>query len=302
MAPYGAAMSTEGKVWIDGRVVPESEARISILDHGFLYGDSVYEAVRTFCGRPFLLDEHLARLERSATGVGIPMPPRLRGAIAEVLGPLPGEARSGTAPDRLLRIILTRGVGPLGYEIVPGQKPTLIVMSRPVPIHPARCYTEGIALAVVSVRRNSRQSLDPALKTSNLLNVRLAYMEARRSGADDALMLNNRGEVAEASGSNVFVVDGGRLWTPPLDAGILEGCTRDFVIQLARRAGLEVREDPMPLDALAHAREAFITSTTRSVMPVARIDGHRLEEAPGPTTRRLMDAFEETVGCSVFPR
>lgn len=284
--------SVPGNVWIDGVVVPEAEARISIFDHGFLYGDSVYEAIRTFGKKIFLLDEHLQRLRRSASGVGIPVPDEVETAIQAVL--------KTDETDRLLRVILTRGVGPVGYEIVLDQKPTLIVLSRPVPVYPARYYTEGISLAVVSVRRNSRQSLDPSLKTSNLLNVRLAYMESRRDGADDAIMLNNRGEVAEASGSNVFVVTGGRLWTPPLDAGILEGCTRDFVMR--RLADLEVCEDPMPRAALEQAEEMFITSTTRSIMPVTRLDGRPVGEGrPGPVTRRLMQKFEEVVGQPVFP-
>lgn len=287
--------SLPGVVWVDGAVVPESEARVPILDHGFLYGDSVYESVRTFGGKPFLLDAHLRRLERSADGVGIPFPSHIRAAIAETL--------SGAKDERVLRIILTRGVGPLGYEIVADQKPTLIILSRVVPAYPVRYYTEGIGLAVVSVRRNSRQSLDPSLKTSNLLNVRLAYMEARRAGADDAILLNNRGEVAEASGSNVFVIKQRVLWTPPLEAGILEGITRDFVLRrLAPSVGMDTLQDVMPQDVLTSSDEVFITSTTRSIMPVTRVDGAVVGTGrPGPLTRRLMEQFEAEIGEKIFP-
>lgn len=278
--------SAPGVVWLDGSVIPESEARVSVLDHGFLYGDSVYEAVRTFGEIPFLLDEHLRRLQRSAEGVGISVPVHLRAAIGSVL--------RGADGERLLRIILTRGVGPLGYEIVPDQKPTLVVLSRPLPRYPTSYYTDGIAVAVVSVRRNPRRSLDPSLKTSNLLNVRLAYMEARRNGADDAVMLNSRGEVAEASGSNVFIVHDQMLWTPPLDAGILEGITRNVVLtRLAPSVGLAIREGPMSLRSLHQASEIFITSTTRAIMPVTRIDNRSVGDGrPGTLTRRLMSAFE----------
>lgn len=287
--------SPTGLVWIDGKIVAESEARVSILDHGFLYGDSVYEAVRTFGGRPFLLEEHMMRLAHSAAGVGIPLPDNIVAAIDAVLAGAPG--------DRLLRIILTRGVGPMGYALVDDQPPTLIVMSRPVPTYTVEQYRDGISLSVVGVRRNSRQSLDPSLKTSNLLNVRLAYMEARRAGADDAVMLNARGEVAEASGSNVFAVHGELLWTPPTDAGILQGCTRAFVLErVAPLAGVTVRQDPMPLASLESADEIFITSTTRSILPVSRLDGRAVGGARrGPVTLRLMRQFEQLVGTPVFP-
>lgn len=287
--------SPSGVVWVDGKIVAESEARVSILDHGFLYGDSVYEAVRTFGGRPFLLDEHMTRLAHSAAGVGIPVPDHIIAAVDAVL--------AGAPEERLLRIILTRGVGPLGYALVGDQPPTLIVMSRPVPTYTADQYRDGITLAVVGVRRNSRQSLDPSLKTSNLLNVRLAYMEARRAGADDAVLLNAQGEVAEASGSNVFAVHGETLWTPPVDAGILEGCTRAFVLgRVAPAAGVAVRQDPMPLEALESADEIFITSTTRSILPVSRLDGCDVGDGRrGPVTARLMREFERRVGAPVFP-
>lgn len=287
--------SPSGVVWIEGKIVAESEARISILDHGFLYGDSVYEAVRTFGGRPFLLDEHMIRLAHSAAGVGIPLPDNIIAAVDAVLAGAPGE--------RLLRIILTRGVGPMGYALVDDQPPTLIVMSRPVPTYTVEQYCGGISLAVVGVRRNSRQSLDPSLKTSNLLNVRLAYMEACRAGADDAVMLNARGEVAEASASNVFAVHGETLWTPPIDAGILQGCTRAFVLErVAPLAGVAVRQDAMRLEALESADEIFITSTTRSILPVSHLDGRRVGDGRrGPVTRRLMQCFEQLVSAPVFP-
>lgn len=289
------ASSSPPIVWMNGEIVAEADARISLLDHGFLYGDSVYEAVRTFGGRPFLLEAHLSRLAHSAEGVGIALPAALPGAIDAVL--------SRSSGERLLRIIVTRGIGPMGYAIVADQMPTLIVMSRPVPTFSLDHYNNGIALAVVGVQRNARQSLDPSLKTSNLLNVRLAYMEARRAGADDAVLLNAGGEVTEASGSNVFAIHGNTLWTPPVDAGILEGCTRAFVLgQVAPAVGVATKQDPMPLAALEQADELFITSTTRSILPVSRLDGRIVGEGRrGCVTTRLMQAFERIVGAPVFP-
>lgn len=289
------AASPHNPVWINGEIVAETEARVSVLDHGFLYGDSAYEAVRTFGGRPFLLDAHLRRLGRSAAGIGITLPNSVGVAVDDVLAASSGE--------RLLRIIVTRGVGPLGYDIIADQPPTLIVLSRPMPTYPTAYYLDGLALAFVGVQRNHRNALDPSLKTSNLLNLRLAHMEARRAGADDAVILNARGEVTEASGSNIFAIRKATLFTPPHDAGILAGCTREFVLrEIAPAIGMSVREEPMPPEALSDADEIFITSTTRSIHPVTRLDHKPVGDGrPGPLTRRLMRQFEARVGVPVFP-
>ena len=285
-----------GWAWVDGRIVPDESATVSILDHGFLYGDSVYEAVRTWSGRPFLLQPHLERLERSAKGLFIPFPDGIPRVVDEMLAWRAGEQ------ERLLRIILTRGVGSLGYEIDVSQEPTLVVLSRPLPSYPPRFYREGVHLVVVAVRRNPRSALDPSLKTSNLLNLRLAFMEARRRGADDALLLNHDGDVAEASGSNVFAVINGRLATPPVETGILQGITRGFVMDLAEREGWKVAEERISLPDLEAATEVFVTATTRSIMPVATIDGRPVGTGkPGPVTCLMVRRFEEAVGQSLCP-
>lgn len=283
--------ATEGWAWIDGHLSRVGEARVPVLDHGFLYGDSVYEAVRTYGGRPFLLDEHLARLGHSARGLHIPMPADIPRAVAEVLA-------ADDAGERLLRIIVTRGIGPLSYAIQPDQKPTLVILSLAAPVYPERLYDEGMRLAVVGIRRNPYNSLDPALKTSNLLNLRLAFMEARERGADDAILLNHEGDVAECSGSNLFLVRDGRLATPPTAAGILQGITRGFVLDVAREAGVETRERRISRAELADADEMFITSTTRSIMPATVVDDRPVGTGkPGPVTRLLMRRFEEKVGA-----
>jgi len=284
--------AAEGWAWIDGTLSRVADARVPVLDHGFLYGDSVYEAVRTYGRRPFLLGEHLARLEHSARGLHIPMPADIPRAVAEVLAADDGD-------ERLLRIIVTRGVGPLGYAIQPDQEPMLVILSLKAPVYPRACYDEGLRLAVVSVRRNPHSSLDPGLKTSNLLNLRLAFMEARERGADDAVMLNHEGDVAECSGSNLFVVRDGRLATPPTSAGILQGITRGFVLGVAREAGVATEERRIPRVELAEADEVFITSTTRSIMPATVLDDRPVGTgAPGPVTRLLMQRFGEKVAAS----
>ncbi|MBM3461617.1 MAG: branched-chain-amino acid aminotransferase [Armatimonadetes bacterium] len=278
--------------WIDGRVMPADEARVSILDHGFLYGDSVYEAVRTFGGRPFRLGAHLARLERSAAGLFIRMPEGIEAAVDDVL-------RAGHG-EQLVRIMVTRGVGSLGYDLDPEQTPTLVLLGMPVPKYPARFYDEGVRLATTDIRRNPQNSLDPSLKTSNLLNLRLAFMDARRQGADDVVMLNHRGEVAEASGSNIFLVKDGALQTPEMGAGILGGITRDFVIRLARDNGFQVTEGVISPEALRAADEVFLTSTTRSIMPATVLDSIPVGGGlPGALTRSLMESFEARVGAPI---
>jgi len=308
--------AAQGWTWINGRIVADKDAHISVMDHGFLFGDSVYETIRTWGGRPFLLQEHLARLERSARGVCIPLPPGVEEAIEAVLrhtatlalkakrssrmkhrdGPALSKSARGSE-ERLLRVILTRGTGPVGYEVEPSQIPTLIVLSRPLPAIPQRFYQDGMSLAVVSTRRNSRSALDPALKTSNLLNLRMAYMEARRLGADDAILLNHQGDVAESSGSNIFLVQQGRLATPILDVGILQGITRNFVLHLAQEAGIATSEERLTLEHLRQSEEIFLTSTTRSIMPVSKLDGEAIGQGiPGPLTLRLIRCFEERVG------
>jgi branched-chain amino acid aminotransferase len=286
---------------VNGKISADTHATISILDHGFLYGDSAYEAVRTWKGKPFLVDEHLARLARSAAGLCIDLPSNIPEAIQQVLH---ADSHGEWEDERLLRIIVTRGKGHLGYDIDPAQKPGLVIISRPVPKYPARFYTEGLRLAVVGVRRQSRTALDPALKTSNLLNLRLAFFEAHRAGADDSILLNADGDVAEASGSNVFIVSHGRVLTPPLDAGILAGITRTFVIDLARDLEVPIAEERISLERLHAADEIFITSTTRSVMPAGMLDGKPIgaHGAPGPVTKRLMEGFEKRVGVPLYSR
>jgi len=272
--------------------MPADEARVSILDHGFLYGDSVYEAVRTFGGRPFRLGAHLARLERSAAGLFIRMPEGIEAAVDDVL-------RAGHG-EQLVRIMVTRGVGSLGYDLDPEQTPTLVLLGMPVPKYPARFYDEGVRLATTDIRRNPQNSLDPSLKTSNLLNLRLAFMDARRQGADDVVMLNHRGEVAEASGSNIFLVKDGALQTPEMGAGILGGITRDFVIRLARDNGFQVTEGVISPEALRAADEVFLTSTTRSIMPATVLDSIPVGGGlPGALTRSLMESFEARVGAPI---
>jgi branched-chain amino acid aminotransferase len=271
-----------------------------VLDRGFLYGDSVYDVVRTYGGRVFELGRHLDRMERTASRIGLLLPPRAQ-LESELLRTMAAAANA----ESYARLMVTRGEGRFGLSphLAEGQN-RLIIMVRPLEPPAADLYERGLRIAVVRTRRNPPQALDPALKTGNYLNAILALREANAAGADDALMLDIRGQVTEASTSNVFFVKGGVVVTPPLALGMLEGVTRGLVIEVARAEGLLVREEPHGPEALVAADEVFVTSTIREIMAVTSLmllesgtpeiravaDGR-----PGAITRRLHAAFRRYV-------
>ena len=275
---------------IDGTVVPGEEAKVSAFDNGFAFGDSVYETLRTYAGRAFTLGRHLARLRKSAGRLGFEIPQsdaELRARVIAVL------AAAGNA-ESYLRLIVSRGKGDLSYNFDRIKGPTVVMLVKPFEEFPERHFSEGIPVALVSIRRNPKRSLDPAIKSSNLLNNLLATMEAQRAGAFEAILLNERDEIAEGAGSNVFVGKAGRLRTPPLEAGILAGITRDLVLELAHALDIEVRQEPLRPDDLFGADEAFITSTLKEVTPIARVGDLPIGAGkPGELTRRLQAAYRE---------
>jgi branched-chain amino acid aminotransferase len=273
---------------VNGEVVPAEQARVSVLDSGFLYGDSVYETLRTYGGRPFHLDRHLRRLRRSAGRLGIDIP-----LGDDVLARRTGEvlARAANA-ESTIRIVVSRGVGDISYRFDRVKGPTVVISAKPLEPFPEDTYTQGIAVAVVSLRRNPPDALDPAIKSSNLLNNVLATREAQAKGALEAILLNHRDEIAEGAGSNVFVVKAGEVLTPPLSAGILPGITREVLLELAPAAGVTMREQALRLPDLLGADEAFITSTLKELAPIARVDGRSVGSGrPGPLTACLLKAY-----------
>jgi branched-chain amino acid aminotransferase len=278
-------------VYVNGQIVPEERATVSVFDHGFLYGEGVYETLRTYDRRPFLLDRHLARLRQSARMMALDVPcpdDALSRAIDETIAAHPG------LDEAYIRILLTRGVGELSYSLSACASPTLIIIVKPLPPVPDRVFTEGIRLALVGVRRNHPDALNPLIKSNNLLNNALAMQEAYRRGADEALMLNLAGDLAECSQSNVFLVSGGAAATPPISAGLLPGVTRAFVLEIARAAGITAEERRLTPTDLAAADEVFITGTTREITPVVMVDDRTVGDGtPGPVTTRLLAAFRE---------
>jgi branched-chain amino acid aminotransferase len=275
---------------INGAVVPAEQARVSVLDTGFTFGDGVYETLRTYGGRPFELGRHLARLRASAARLGIEVPAG-DGELRARLDALLERADHG---ESFIRLIVTRGVGDCSYHFERVQGPTVVMFARPHEAIPDRAYREGVDVAVVSVRRNHPDALDPAIKSINLLNNVLAVREAQARGAIEAILLNQRGEVAEGASSNLFVVRAGRVVTPPLDAGILAGITRDLVIELGPAAGHPVHERPLSVGELLEADEAFLTSSLKEVAPIRAVDGRPIGDGrPGPATLRLLRAYRE---------
>jgi len=275
---------------VNGRITPPAQASVSPLDRGFLYGDSVYETIRTYGQTPFRLRAHLDRLPRSAVRVEIPFDRTLVRIADEVTRTL-SAAGDGEAA---IRIILSRGVGPVNYDTSEVGAPTCVIHVRPFPHPPPHHMSEGIDVAIVGVERNSVQALDPAIKSSNLLNNFMAWTEARKLRAEESILLNGAGHITEGASSNVFLVKERHLLTPPLEAGILQGITRDLVLELARRAGIDTDEQALRPEDLRAADEMFITSTLKGILPVKRCDGWPIREGrPGPLTVRLMALYDE---------
>lgn len=281
-------------VAIDGSIVSPDRAVVSVYDRGFLYGDAVFEVLRTYGGVPFALGEHVARLRRSADRVLIPMPigeAELEREIAWVI------AEAGN-PESYARIMLTRGAGPLGLDPDLASRPLRVILVEPVHPPPREHYARGIALATVATVRAADGTSAAGAKVSNYLASLLAVREAKARGAQEALIVDGRGDVVEGASSNVFVVKGGVLHTPPEDAGILAGITRAHILEAARGLGLRVELRSLRPEDLYAADEVFITSSIREVLPAVRVDGRAIGEGhPGPLTRALHRAFRAIVGA-----
>jgi len=275
---------------VNGEITPAAEARVSVLDNGFTFGDAVYETLRTYGGRPFHLDRHLERLRRSAGRLAIPLAAP-ESALARDLDLL--LQRAGNS-ESYIRIIVTRGEGDISYRFDRVKGPTVVMVVKPLEAIPERSYTDGVAVILSSVRRNPPRALDPAIKSCNLLNNILAVQEAQKRGALEPILLNETGEVAEGASANVFMVKAGVVLTPPLDAGLLPGVTRQVVLELGRSLGVPMREEPVAVKDLLAADEAFLTSTLKEVAPIATIDTRPVGPGrPGPVTLRLLRALRE---------
>jgi len=276
------------KVYISGKLYDKEDAKISVYDHGLLYGDGVFEGIRSYAGKVFRLDRHLDRLWNSAKAIWLQVPitkEQMSAAIYDTL-------RVNGIEDGYIRVVVTRGAGTLGLDPNRCSDPAVIIITDFISLYPEELYRKGLEIITVSTLRNHPAALNPRIKSLNYLNNILAKIEGLQAGCIEALMLNHKGEVAECTGDNIFVVRGGRLLTPPNDAGILEGITREAVIELAGQAGIDVREVPLTKHDVYIADECFLTGTAAEVVPVVKVDSRPIGDGtPGPIARDLMERF-----------
>ncbi len=282
---------------VNGRVSGERDAVVSVLDHGFLYGEGIYEVVRTYGRRPFLFDRHTQRMRGSAERIALKLPftdAELEQRVADTAGAF--FAQPDASDEVYIRILVTRGVGDITYNPASCTSPTVVIIVKPLVPPPHDIYERGVKVALVEVVRNHPGSVSPRIKSNNLLNNALAAQEAYRRGAFEAIMRNYRNEISEGSISNVFVVKNGAVATPPLDAGLLAGITRAFVLDLAPAVGVTIAETALHDSDLLEADEAFLTSSTQEIVPIATVDGRKIADGlPGPITRRLHAEYRRRV-------
>lgn len=278
------------KIYIAGKLVDEADAKISVFDHGFLYGDGVFEGIRVYGGQGFLLKQHIDRLYESALSIRLEIPlskEEMTAAVNQTIA-------ANDIGEGYVRLVVSRGAGTLGLDIRRTSNPQVIVIADTISLYPEEMYRDGLKIITASTIRNHAASLSPRIKSLNYLNNILAKIEATDGGCIEALMLNAKGEVAECTGDNIFIVKNGILKTPPPDAGILEGLTREAVIGLAGQAGLTVQEVSMVRHDIFVADECFLTGTAAEVIPVVSLDGRTIGDGtPGPITRDLLARFQK---------
>jgi branched-chain amino acid aminotransferase len=276
-------------VSVNGRITGAHDAVISVFDHGFLYGEGIYETMRTYGSRAFLYDRHMRRLRRSAAMIGLVVP-FSDDDLASQIGATMAAADLGT--EAYIRVLVTRGVGDLTYDPRATPQPSVVIIVKPHVDPAPELYTDGARVVIVDVVRNHPASVNPMIKSNNLMNSALAMQEALRRGAFEGIMRNYRGELTECTTSNLFIVRGGAALTPPLSAGLLPGITREFLFELGRDAGVTVREQTLRDEDLFAADEAFLTGTTRELIPITTVDERTIGSGrPGPVTMQLLDAF-----------
>ncbi|MCL2330616.1 MAG: branched-chain-amino-acid transaminase [Phycisphaerae bacterium] len=286
--PNEYAPNPELKIWVNGRVVPVAQASINVFDHCVLYGDGVFEGIRSYGGKVFRLDAHLKRLEDSARAIRLVIPmtrQEMADAVYEAM-------KANHVVDGYIRFVITRGVGTLGLSPARTGNPSVFIIADQVSLYPKELYEKGMAIISSSVVRNHPNAISARIKSCNYLNNILARIEAFDAGVEEAIMYNHLGYVAECTGDNIFLVRDGVVQTPPITAGILEGITRDFVLELVAKRGLPFREMELTRHDLYVADECFLTGTAAEVIPVTQIDGRPINGGnPGPITRQLMADF-----------
>ena len=278
---------------VNGRITPERDAVISVFDHGFLYGEGIYETLRTYHGRLFLYERHARRLRNSARMIALDVPftdQQLSTRIRDTI------AASGLTGETYVRVLVTRGVGDLTYDPHATPVPSVVIIVKPHVDLTAEVYEKGVRAVICDIVRNHPGTVNPMIKSNNLLNSALAMQEALRRGGFEGIMRNYKGELTECTTSNLFIVRNGAAVTPPLDAGLLPGITREFLFEVGKEVGIDVLEQPLRDADLLAADEAFLTSTTREVVPIVTVDDKTIGNGrPGPVTKKLLDGFRKRV-------
>jgi len=280
------------KIFLDGQLVDKADAKISVFDHGLLYGDGIFEGIRIYDRNIFRLDEHLERFEFSAKSLMI----RLPWTREEIAKAVCDTCRANNLENGYIRLIVTRGVGDLGLSPRSCPKPTIIVIADKIALYPPEHYAVGLKIVTVPTRRMNPAALSPAIKSLNYLNNIMAKMEAEQFGALEAIMLNDQGLVAECTGDNVFIVRKGRLYTPAAQQGALKGITRDSIFDIAADLEIPIEEHEMTRYDIWNADECFLTGTGAEVIPVVALDSRQISDGkPGPVFRRVLEAFRRRV-------
>jgi branched-chain amino acid aminotransferase len=280
----------DAKIYIDGKFYSEANAKISVFDHGLLYGDGVFEGIRFYNGRVFRLEEHLQRLWDSARSICLEVPMTVRDMTEAVLETI----RQNHLRDGYIRLLITRGVGNLGLNPTQCKSPSVIIIAATIALYHEDFYRKGLTIVTCATRRSNAAALNPAVKSLNYLNNVMARIEANLAGADEALMLNDAGNVAECTADNVFVVKHGQISTPPVTAGALRGITRSLVFEIAAELGIKVLEADITRHDVFVADECFLTGTAAEIVPVVKADGRSIGNGkPGPVTARIIARFRE---------
>jgi len=286
------------KIYIDGKYYDEKNAKISVFDHGLLYGDGIFEGIRAYNGRVFRLREHIDRLFDSAKAILLEIPI----SHAAMMKAVVDTCRKNKLRDGYIRLIVTRGKGTLGLNPNRCKTPSIIVIADKIQLYPQELYERGMAIVTVATTRNLSNAVNPAIKSLNYLNNILAKIEANNAGVEEAIMLNSEGFVAECTGDNIFILKGGRMMTPPLSAGALYGITRSVVMDMAREASIPVSEPNLTRYDLFVADECFLTGTGAELIPVTKIDGRVIGTGkPGPVTRSLVKNYHALTQVSGEP-
>ncbi|SJZ54076.1 branched-chain-amino-acid transaminase [Selenihalanaerobacter shriftii] len=286
------------KVYLNGELVAKEDAKVSVWDHGYLYGDGIFEGIRAYNGRVFRFDEHIKRLYESAKAIMLDIPlskEEMEEAVIKTL-------RANELSDAYIRLVISRGVGDLGLDPQKCPEPTVLIIASDIELYPPEFYEQGLEVVTVPTRRNIPEALNPRIKSLNYLNNILAKIEANRAGVLEAVMLNNEGYVAECTGDNIFIIKDGKLITPPTYVGALKGVKREVVMEVAPKLGLEVKEEVFTRHDLYIADECFLTGTAAEVIPVVKIDDREIGDGtPGDYTWDLIELFREKANSEGYP-